>query len=155
MLEIIDVSNINTFFGLTIAPIVLIIGISVILSVLVARLGRIVNCLGALNESLPRDRKITQFHDQYERPILSLRVWLIKWAIRLSMGSIFLLCVAIAMLVAHFITSLAIVTAIAVLVIMAMIFLGSGLVCFLREIGLEKDCIHLDTCERSAESHTE
>lgn len=123
----------------SIAPVFLLTGVGAILSVLINRLSRIIDRFRALNSKTDDERN----NYQKEMLTLSRRARWIHWAISLCTIAALLICIIIAALfigtTVHIETS----NAIALLFIVAMLALISGLVCFLREISLATGTIEI------------
>ena len=131
------ITNVVHVIQVAVAPVFLLTGVGAVLSVLVARLGRIVDRIRVLNARLAA----TAAADP-ELLNLSSRARLIHWAISLCTLCALLVCTVIATL---FIGALANVSAsglIAVLFIAAMLTLIAGLMCFLGEIYLAADRLY-------------
>jgi hypothetical protein len=123
---------------LAVAPVFLLTGVGAILSVLVHRLGRVVDRFRALE--VGDDAPATT---QAEMSILERRARLIHWAIGFCTGCALLVCVVIATLFVGAITSVEMPSVIAMLFITAMLLLVIGLLYFLREIALATGNIHV------------
>jgi hypothetical protein len=132
--EITDVAHV---IQLAVAPVFLLTGIGAILSVLINRLGRVVDRYRAL-EKLSAD-----FADaRVEMNRLSRRARMVHWAIGFCTSSALLVCIVIATLFVGSVTGVQTPGIIATLFIGAMLALVAGLLCFLREIALAKGSIH-------------
>jgi hypothetical protein len=128
------VSTIAHLIQLSVAPVFLLTGVGSILSVLAARLGRIVDRSRVLESNLPNSEPAAQTIMHLELSRLSIRAGLINWAISLCTISALLICTLIALLfVGDFIAS-DMANFVALLFITAMLTLIGGLLCFLREI---------------------
>jgi uncharacterized protein DUF2721 len=128
------VSTIAHLIQLSVAPVFLLTGVGSILSVLAARLGRIVDRARVLETNLPNAEPAAQTIMHLELSRLSIRAGLINWAISLCTICALLICTLIALLfVGDFITS-DMANFVALLFITAMLTLIGGLLCFLREI---------------------
>ena len=128
---------------LAVAPVFLLTGVGAILSVLVNRLGRVVDRFRALESILPGSSESAKATHQVEMVILARRARFIHWAIGLCTGCSLLVCVVIATLFGGSITGVEVSGVIATLFITAMLLLVSGLLCFLREIALATGNIHV------------
>jgi len=131
------ITNVVHVIQVAVAPVFLLTGVGAILSVLVARLGRIVDRIRVLNA-----RMAAAAAADPELLNLSSRARLIHWAISLCTLCALLVCTVIATL---FIGALANVSAsglIAVLFIAAMLTLIAGLMCFLGEIYFATDRLY-------------
>ncbi len=131
-----DVSTVVHVIQLAVAPVFLLTGIGAILSVLVNRLGRVVDRFRVL-EGLAADSV------EVEMGILADRARLIHRAISLCTAGALLICVVIATLFVGAIVAVDVSAGIAVLFIVAMLALIVGLLCFLREIFLATGGIHV------------
>ena len=123
---------------LSIAPVFLLTGIGAILSVLTARLGRVVDRMRLLQRRLTAV-KSDEHRDllQAEVSVLHRRIKTINWAMRLSVSSALLICFLIMMLFigvfGHFIATGIL---LAVLFVVAMVLLVLALVFFLFEVSI-------------------
>ena len=131
-----DVSTVVHVIQLAVAPVFLLTGIGAILSVLVNRLGRVVDRFRVL-EGLAAESV------DVEMGILADRARLIHRAISLCTAGALLICVVIATLFIGAIIAVDVSAGIAVLFIVAMLALIVGLLCFLREIFLATGGIHV------------
>lgn len=115
-----------------VAPVFLLTGVGAILSVLINRLGRVVDRYRSLNDSREDDRG----SHKNELDALSRRARLIHWAISLCTICALLICIVIAALFVGSETGMDPSRVISILFIAAMLALIAGLLCFLREIAL-------------------
>ena len=130
-----DITTVVHVIQLAVAPVFLLTGIGALLSVLVNRLGRVVDRFRALeNRGLTADP---------EMDILSRRARLVHWAISLCTIGALLICIVIATLFIGAILAIDVSAFIAVLFIVAMLALIVGLLSFLREIFLATGGIHV------------
>jgi hypothetical protein len=136
-----DITDVAHVIQLAVAPVFLLTGIGAILSVLVNRLGRVVDRFRAL-EHLPTEATAASNAARYEMNRLSRRARMVHWAIGLCTGSALLVCIVIATLFVGSVTGIQTPGIIATLFILAMLALVIGLLCFLREIALAKGSIH-------------
>ena len=136
------ITGIAHVIQLAVAPVFLLTGVGAILSVLVNRLGRVVDrsrvleatCTGAPPQIAP--------DVQAEMSSLTRRARMIHWAIGLCTGCALLVCVVIAALFIGSIAGVEVSGVIAALFIAAMLLLVAGLLCFLREIALAIARVH-------------
>lgn len=136
-----SISAVAHVIQLAVAPVFLLTGVGAILSVLVNRLGRVVDRFRALERlAAADDRTETR---EVEMRILTRRARMIHWAIGLCTGCALLICVVIATLFVGSLTGADISGIVAGLFILAMLSLVAGLVCFLREIALATSSIHV------------
>jgi hypothetical protein len=120
----------------------LLTGVGAILSVLVNRLGRVVDRFRALEELLATAGADARTSAQAEMGRLARRARMIHWAIGLCTGCALLVCLVIVAMFAGSITGVELPGIIAALFILAMATLVCGLLCFLREIALARGGIH-------------
>ncbi|HEX8962404.1 MAG TPA: DUF2721 domain-containing protein [Rhodocyclaceae bacterium] len=146
MHELTNVSGVAHVIQLSVAPVFLLTGVGAILSVLVNRLGRVVDRFRALE----RHERSDDAAPEMDR--LSRRARLIHWAIGLATSCALFVCMVVASRFISSITGVELSTAIAVLFIAAMLALVSALLCFLREITLAKSSIHRLPPKQSSES---
>ncbi|MBI5784545.1 MAG: DUF2721 domain-containing protein [Rhodocyclales bacterium] len=137
-----DITDVAHVIQLAVAPVFLLTGIGAILSVLINRLGRVVDRFRAL-EKLPDDlADAARAVARSEMNRLSRRARMVHWAIGFCTGSALLVCIVIATLFVGSVTGVQTPGTIATLFILAMLTLVVGLLCFLREIALAKGSIH-------------
>jgi heme/copper-type cytochrome/quinol oxidase subunit 4 len=132
-----DITDVAHVIQLAVAPVFLLTGIGAILSVLINRLGRVVDRFRAL-EKLPAD--LSGARSEMNR--LARRARMVHWAIGFCTSSALLVCIVIATLFVGSVTGVQTPALIAILFIAAMLALVVGLLCFLREIALAKGSIH-------------
>jgi hypothetical protein len=138
-----DITDVAHVIQLAVAPVFLLTGIGAILSVLINRLGRVVDRFRAL-ENLPADIAETARNGaNAEMNRLARRARMVHWAIGLCTSSALLVCIVIATLFVGAATGVQTPGIIAALFIVAMLALVVGLLCFLREIALAKGSIHV------------
>lgn len=128
---------------LAVAPVFLLTGVGAVLSVLINRLGRVVDRFRALDtERLVVSGSVLESVKR-EMEVLSRRARLIHWAIGLCTSCALLICVVIATLFLGSYAGFDLSTAISALFVLAMLALVLGLLCFLREITLATGGIHV------------
>ncbi|MBI4998488.1 MAG: DUF2721 domain-containing protein [Rhodocyclales bacterium] len=132
-----DITDVAHVIQLAVAPVFLLTGIGAILSVLINRLGRVVDRFRAL-EKLPAELADARV----EMNRLSRRARMVHWAIGFCTSSALLVCMVIATMFIGSVTGVQTPFVIAALFISAMLALVAGLLCFLREIALAKGSIH-------------
>ena len=137
------ITSVAHVIQLAVAPVFLLTGVGAILSVLVNRLGRVVDRFRTLERGLPKTSENARALHDMEMGILSRRARMIHWAIGLCTGCALLVCVVIATLFVGAITAVEMPALIAILFITAMLSLVAGLLCFLREIALATGGIHV------------
>jgi hypothetical protein len=137
-----DITDVAHVIQLAVAPVFLLTGIGAILSVLINRLGRVVDRFRQL-EKLPEDiNETAQGIARLEMNRLARRARMVHWAIGFCTGSALLVCIVIATMFVGSVTGVQAPAIIATLFIAAMLSLVAGLLCFLREIALAKGSIH-------------
>lgn len=141
MPETTSISAVAHVIQLAVAPVFLLTGVGAILSVLVNRLGRVVDRFRMLERGVAADERAAT--REIEMRILTRRARMIHWAIGLCTGCALLICVVIATLFVGSLTGADISGIVAGLFILAMLSLVAGLVCFLREIALATGSIHV------------
>jgi hypothetical protein len=137
------ITDVAHVIQLAVAPVFLLTGVGAILSVLVNRLGRVVDRFRVLEQNLPAVKEISLASVQIEMANLTQRARMIHWAIGLCTGCALLVCMVIATLFIGSIAAVEMPAVIAILFILAMLALVAGLVFFLREIALAKGSIHV------------
>jgi MFS family permease len=137
-----NLSMVAHVIQLAVAPVFLLTGVGAILSVLINRLGRIVDRYRCLNDSVEYRNSRKK-----EIEILSGRARLIHWAISLCTICALFICIVIAALFVGSETGMDPSRVISILFIAAMLALIAGLLCFLREIALTTGKIEVDIIE--------
>jgi hypothetical protein len=137
-----DIPSVAHVIQLAVAPVFLLTGIGAILSVLVNRLGRVVDRFRTLDLRLPEMQATALTSAEAEMALLSQRARMIHWAIGLCTGCALLICLVIATLFVGSLVSVEMSAPVAALFVSAMLALIAGLLCFLREIALAKSSIH-------------
>ena len=137
------ISSIAHVIQLAVAPVFLLTGVGAILSVLVNRLGRVVDRFRAVERAAPGADQPAAAMAQLEMSILERRARMIHRAIGFCTGCALLVCVVIATMFVGTITGVELPGTIAALFIAAMLALVAGLLCFLREIALATGSIHI------------
>jgi hypothetical protein len=138
------ISSVAHVIQLAVAPVFLLTGVGAILSVLVSRLGRVVDRFRALECGLVKTSDLPPPATHLEMAVLARRARMVHWAIGLCTGCALLICVVIATLFVGSVLGLELPGAIAMLFILAMLSLVAGLLCFLREIALATGNIHVE-----------
>lgn len=138
-----DITSIAHVIQLAVAPVFLLTGVGAILSVLVHRLGRVVDRFRVLERAHPEAQAAALAAIDTEMGILTRRARLIHWAIGFCTGCALLVCVVIGTLFVGTIAAMELPSLIATLFIAAMLSLVAGLLCFLREIALATGSIHV------------
>jgi Protein of unknown function (DUF2721) len=142
-----SVSSASEVIQLAIAPVFLLMGVSVLLGVLTGRLGRVVDRFRALNEKCDSPQAIAENPScaNYSRELflLSCRANWVHWAITLSTLSLLLVSLVIGMLFLGSVIGWDSSWLVSIIFIVAMLSLIVGLGCFLREIYLSKHTFQL------------
>ncbi len=135
MQNALQVTDMAHVIQLSVAPVFLLSGIGALLSVLSARVGRIVDRSRQIEKSADAAQK---HHPDIQREldILSRRAHVASWSISLCTTCALLICTVIVVLFVGAFLNLDVSTAIAMLFIAAMVALIVGLLCFLKEIHL-------------------
>ena len=131
-----SIAAIAEVIRLAVAPVFLIAGIAGILNVLSVRLGRIIDRARYIELRISHVSGENQNLLRTEATALWKRVRLTFWAIRLSVSGALVICLVIVALFIGDLSAINISQLIAVLFIVAMLFVISGLACFLREVGI-------------------
>jgi Protein of unknown function (DUF2721) len=131
-----EVTNIARAIEFAVAPVFLLTSIGGVLSVLTARVGRIVDRARQLEDYLIGLDEHLHPPVHNELAFLSRRARLANWAISLCTSCALLICTVVAVLFIGAILGLDVSTAIALLFIAAMLILIAGFVIFLKEIHL-------------------
>jgi hypothetical protein len=137
----VDFVEITGVIQMAVAPAFLLTGVGAILTVMTARLTRIVDRFRILHEN----SKGLKEYKQAELNFLIRRARWTHWAIALTTISALLICVLIAMIFISNEVSFNFDQFISILFIMAMTSLIFGLLSFLKEVGLSKSVINIDS----------
>lgn len=143
MLPTSDITGIAHVIQMAVAPVFLLTGVAGLLSVLVNRLGRVVDRYRTLDGRLPELQGRARESAESEMAVLGRRTWFIHRAIALCTGGALLICMVIATLFIGSLVRLEVSMIIATLFILAMVSLVVGLLFFLREIQLSTGYIHV------------
>ena len=135
-----DIASIETIAGvisLAVAPVFLLAGIAGLLGVMSTRLGRITDRARVVERRIP-DAACPEQERVLNDEAASLweRTRIINWAIRLCTLGALAVCLVIVALFVGELAAIKIAVAVAVLFVAAMLFIISGLVLFLREVGI-------------------
>ena len=135
----VDFVEIPSVIQMAVAPAFLLTGVGAILTVMTARLTRIVDRFGVLHE----ESKVLSEYQKKELDLLMLRSRWTHWAIALTTISALFICMLIAMIFISTEVSFNLDQFISILFIMAMTALIFGLLSFLKEVGLSKSVINI------------
>lgn len=138
-----NITDVAHVIQLAVAPVFLLTGVGAILSVLVNRLGRVVDRFRSLDKLVMDTEGKARDSITAEMGRLSKRAKMIHWAIGLCTSSALFVCIVIATMFIGTITGVEMPIIIASLFILAMLCLVVGLFCFLREVTLAKSSIHV------------
>lgn len=138
-----NITDVAHVIQLAVAPVFLLTGVGAILSVMVNRLGRVVDRFRTLDKLVMEAEGKARDSITAEMNRLSKRARMIHWAIGLCTSSALFVCIVIATLFIGTIIGVEMPIIIASLFILAMLGLVVGLFCFLREITLAKSSIHV------------
>ncbi len=139
-MHITDVAHI---IQLAVAPVFLLSGVGVTLTVLTNRLSRIVDRARVLEERLPDASKQVKTGLHTDLDTLARRARFINWAITLTTCCGLLVCLVIQTLFVGYFLSLDLSQTIALLFIVAMLAFVIAFVCFLREIFLATSSLRI------------
>lgn len=122
---------------LSVAPVFLLAGIAGLLAMLSARLGRVTDRARIVERRIPTAQSMEQEQFLYaEAGALWRRIRIINWAIRLCVSSALTVCLVIVALFVGDFAGFNISIAVAALFVTAMLFIISGLILLLREVGI-------------------
>jgi|TARA_B100000768_G_C11244659_1_gene361208 hypothetical protein len=138
MLDFVEIASV---IQMAVAPAFLLTGVGAILTVMTARLTRIVDRFRVLHEN----SKDLKGYKQKELNLLMRRAKWTHWAIALTTISALLICVLIAVIFISTEISFDFNQFISTLFIIAMTSLIFGLLSFLKEVGLSKSVINIDS----------
>lgn len=135
-----DIASIETIAGvisLAVAPVFLLAGIAGLLGVMSTRLGRITDRARVIERRIPDAPGPEQEKVLYgEAASLWERTRIINWAIRICTLGALTICLVIVTLFVGELVEFNVAVAVAVLFVAAMLCVISGLVLFLREVGI-------------------
>lgn len=137
MEQIASIEAVAGVIQLSVAPVFLLAGIAGLLGVLSTRLGRIIDRARVIERRIPNAKREDQQQLlRQETTVLWTRIGLINWAIRLiATGALTVCLVIVALFVGDFV-DVNISGAVAFLFVTAMLLIISGLLFFLREVGV-------------------
>jgi hypothetical protein len=135
--DIASIETIASVISLAVAPVFLLAGIAGLLGVMSTRLGRITDRARVIERRIPEATGPEQEKVLYDEAVsLWERTRIINWAIRLCTLGALAVCLVIVTLFVGELVAFNIAVAVAVLFVAAMLFIISGLVLFLREVGI-------------------
>ncbi|MBB3951052.1 DUF2721 domain-containing protein [Aureimonas jatrophae] len=132
MIDAASVSNVVETIRIAVTPVFLLTGIGALLGVMTGRLSRIMDRA----HQLENDPDPTSGNRRLEMDLTYTRMKLIKLAVLLSVVSVFVVCLVIALLFVSTLVGLHIDIAVALAFIVSMLLLMAGLLCFLIEVTL-------------------
>jgi hypothetical protein len=130
------VFDITRTIQLAVAPVFLLTAIGTIINALAGRLGRAVDRRRVLEELVLSEESAKRDESLNELYILSRRIYLVLWAMALSVLSALLVCLLIGTAFVGAFIALDLSRPVALLFVMAVLALTAGLVCFMREVFL-------------------
>jgi hypothetical protein len=132
------ISEVSYVIHEAVAPVFLLTGIGSMLSVLINRLGRVVDRFRVIERE--QKQAPPEVHETMEKAkaLLSRRAQIIYWALGLCTSCSVLICIVIATLFSGSVVGIDLSTLVSTLFIAAMGALVAGLLCFLREVSLAK-----------------
>jgi hypothetical protein len=132
-----SIEAISQVIQLAVAPVFLLAAIAGLLGVLSARLGRAIDRARVIEIRIPQARSAEQKNLLHaETTVLWTRIRLTIWAMRLCVSGALMICLVIVALFIGDLVTFDISLLIALLFIVAMLLIISGLVCFLREVAI-------------------
>ena len=137
------VSTIAHLIQLAIAPVFLLAGIGAILNVLAQRLARVVDRARALEADFNGFNEDQRARAQTELVLLDRRMHVVNHALSACTASALFVCLVVALLFVADLASYRFGTPVAVLFILAMLFLIVGLILFLWEVRLAMNAIRI------------
>jgi hypothetical protein len=132
-----SIETVAEVIQLAVAPVFLLAGIAGLLGVLSTRLARIIDRARVIERRIPQaknDEQRTLL--RRETQVLWRRIALINWAIRLCIAGALAVCLVIVALFVGEFVDLNIAAAVAVLFVLAMVLIVSGLVFLLSEVNM-------------------
>ena len=135
--QIASIEALAQVIQLAVAPVFLLAGIAGLLGVLSTRLGRIIDRARVIERRIPRAKRDEQKQLLHaETTSLWKRTRLIQWAIRLCVTGALMICLVIVALFLGDFAAFNISLLIAALFVVAMLLIITGLIFFLREVGI-------------------
>jgi hypothetical protein len=135
--NVVSIQALADVIRLAVAPVFLLAGIAGLLGVLSTRLGRIIDRARVVERRVPQVKgEEKQQLLRAEAASLWARTRLINWAIRLCVTAALTVSLVIVALFIGDFTEWNIAVLIALMFVGAMLFIISGLICFLREVGI-------------------
>jgi uncharacterized protein DUF2721 len=135
--KIASIEAIAEIIQLSVAPVFLIAGIAGLLGVLSTRLGRIIDRARVIERRIPQAKNDQQRALlRAETTVLWTRISLINWAIRFCVTGALTICLVIVALFVGDFVEFNLSVAVALLFVVAMALLITGLVFFLREVSV-------------------
>lgn len=131
-----DVSQVAATIQLAVAPVFLLAGIGAFLNACMGRLARIVDRARLVEQLMLESRGVTHDRHLRELRILDTRMRYINWSIFLAVASGAVVCIVVMMLFAAELMNVHIGTGLALLFILSMALLISGMTGFLFEVRL-------------------
>lgn len=136
-------SDVAHTIQLAVAPVFLLAGMSGILNLLAGRLARVVDRARSLEA-----RYVSAGGDEHDRQVWELRrldrrMSVINWALFLCTASAILICLVVALMFVSDLAELGFGRAVAVIFILAMALLVTGLALFLLEVRISIHTIHV------------
>jgi hypothetical protein len=135
--DIASIESIASVISLAVAPVFLLAGIAGLLGVMSTRLGRITDRARVIERRIPEATGPEQEKVLYdEAASLWERTRITNWAIRLCTLGALTVCLVIVTLFVGELVAFNVAVIVAVLFVAAMLFIITGLVLFLREVGI-------------------
>ncbi len=143
MSDLPQIATVAHVIQLAVAPVFLFSGVAAMLSVLVGRLGRVVDRFRELHDQKSEASELALVSIKNEMGTLSKRARAIHWAIGLCITCALLVCVVIVTLFIGAVAKVDVSTLVSVQFIFAMLALIVGLLLFLSEIKMARSSIHV------------
>ena len=137
------VTTIAQTIQLSLSPVFMLAGIGAVLNVLVGRLARVVDRARALEQLHPVSAGAERDRHIWELRLLDRRMKVINTALFLCVSSAIATCSVVALLFVGELAALHIGTIVALIFIMAMLLIVSGLVMFVVEVRLSLRATHV------------
>ncbi|MGN6374028.1 MAG: DUF2721 domain-containing protein [Sphingomonas sp.] len=137
------VSTIAQTIQLSLSPVFMLAGIGALLNVFAGRLARVIDRARALESLHPSSTGREHDRHVWELRLLSRRMRVINAALFLCTGSAIATCSVVALLFIGKLTKLLIGTEVALIFILAMVLLISGLVMFALEVSMSVRATHI------------
>ncbi|MBN8814048.1 MAG: DUF2721 domain-containing protein [Sphingomonas sp.] len=142
-MQVATVSTIAQTIQLSLSPVFMLAGIAGLLNVLAGRMARVVDRARALEELHPRSTGPEHDRHVWELRLLDRRISIINLSLFLAVSSAIMTCTVVALLFVAELADLKFGTYVALVFILAMLFLIASLVAFIVEVRISLRAVHI------------